>query len=141
MQCPVDGSHGEFTKEELGAHIANVHPDLTQAQILPIPTSGETTPVDENVITKTVQNLDKIDASTLNPVINPASLGISLTPPPPTVDKPQPIVLKYIYEGNCPKCKGQVKTLVLEVGKPKETHAIAFCDTDGQLEERTVAKL
>jgi|ERR1035437_6452131 hypothetical protein len=147
LKCPADPSHGTFTKEALGYHIAGTHPELTQGQIMPIPTSHETTAVQaDNVVTKTIVDLDKVTVSNPNPVIDPMSIGVSphMEEIPATKKAPltpEPVVLQYKYSGRCPKCGLAVKTLVLEVGKPKETHTIALCDDHGQLDERTVAKL
>ena len=150
MICPVNSDHGDFSKESLGMHIAGAHPELTQGSIKPIPTVNEVSTVtDVGGVTKVTQNLDKLDSSKLNPIIdlntivsrviaNKDGSDARVLQPPLTKE---PIVLQYKYNGTCGKCNQPVRTLILEIGSPKETHAVAICDEHGQLEERKVAKL
>jgi hypothetical protein len=144
MVCPVMPEHGDYaTKAELGAHIANVHPELTQNTIQPMPTSDEQSVVKEiDGVTKVTENLDAIKKADLQPKVGEV-IRYEGKNPPIIVDK-KPLELRYQYTGKCSSCGSEVKTLVLNTGKgeKKETHAIAYCPTeDKQVEDRQVEDL
>jgi hypothetical protein len=55
-------------------------------------------------------------------------------------EKPKPIELTYKYIGQCPECRGEVDTIMMEVGK--STRAIAYCvNCRKKLSEKKVKSL
>lgn len=65
---------------------------------------------------------------------------VVVPPPPPKPSKPEPIRLKYKYEGQCPKCGGQVETL--EIDLENKYIVSAYCMAcKYQIAHRPVKKL
>lgn len=54
-------------------------------------------------------------------------------------EEKQPIILKYKYEGNCPKCNTPIKTVVIKPGG--KWFAVAFCLTHEEITQQEVTPL
>jgi len=60
--------------------------------------------------------------------------------PPKVETPPAPLKLGYLWEGQCPDCRGPIDTLMIDVGT--KTVAVAYCNRcKKQKAEKTVVKL
>ncbi len=107
MSCPT-GSPAYNSLQELQAHMKSVHTAARRAEYA-VPKS----------LAEAAEQVRKNPNAPL-PKPTPA-----VPPPPPT--PPEPIVLNYVYAGQCPKDRGIITTIELDIeGKH---FVLALCNT------------
>lgn len=122
------------TEEEYKDHLVSFHGTTSADEAMKLERAKkQNTPVDlppgilvtaapTPEFTKTMQEIERAKASQQTPPPTPAS---NL---PPKVE-PKPLVLKYRFDGNCPKCNNPVRTIVNKFDNKLIANAYCmFCD-------------